>query len=74
METLIKYVGGYAGSLSDDNVLYMSPLMEKMLDGSFRSLEESLVPFQIAGESFQRSFCLTDGIYPLLSRFVKPIK
>ena len=65
---------GYAGSLSDDNVLYMSPLMEKMLDGSFRSLEESLVPFQIAGESFRRSFCLTDGIYPLLSRFVKPIK
>lgn len=65
---------GYAGSLSDDNVLYISPLMEKMLDGSFSSLESDLVPFQVAGESFHHSFCLTDGIYPLLSRFAKPIK
>ena len=65
---------GYAGSLSDENVMYLSPFLQKMADGSFGNLEDHLVPYSIAGEQFNQTFVLTDGIYPMFSRFVKPIK
>ena len=65
---------GYAGSLSDENVMYLSPFLQKMADGSFGNLEDHLVPYEIAGEQFNQTFVLTDGIYPMFSCFVKPIK
>ena len=67
---------GYAGSLNDLNILNLSPLLESLVDGSFVELEKSanVVPFRVAGESFQRLFALVDGIYPPYSRFVKAIQ
>ena len=65
---------GYAGSLNDDNVMYLSPFLQKLIDGSFGNLEDHLVPFEIAGQLFDQKFLLTDGVYSLFSRFVKPIK
>lgn len=67
---------GYAGLLNDLNILNLSPLLESLVDGSFVELEKSanVVPFQVAGESFQRLFALVDGIYPPYSRFVKGIQ
>ena len=65
---------GYAGSLSDNNVLSLSPFLDKMLDGTFAELESHVVPFTIGGEDFHQCFVLTDGVYPLYSRFAKPVK
>ena len=64
---------GYAGSLNDLNILNLSPLLESLVDGSFVELEKSanVVPFRVAGDSFQRLFALVDGIFPPYSRFVK---
>ena len=65
---------GYAGSLSDNNVLSLSPFLSKLLDGSFSDLEAHLIPFSIAGEEFDQCYVLTDGVYPLYARFAKPVK
>lgn len=67
---------GYAGSLNDLNILNLSPLLESLVDGSFTELEQSsgLVPFDVAGNEFNRLFALVDGIYPPYSRFVKGIQ
>ncbi|KAI2506369.1 Plant transposon protein [Fragilaria crotonensis] len=66
---------GYAGSLTDTIFLNLSPLLwELLVDGSFVKLENKsadIVTFQGAGGSFQQSFAMVDGIYPLYSRFVK---
>jgi hypothetical protein len=54
----------------------MSPLFEKLLDGTFNSLEiePNVVPYKIGKESFSCMFMLVDGIYPSLSRLVKGFK
>ena len=65
---------GYAGTLNDINILNMSPLMTRILDGTFEELEQSLIPYKIGDEEFRQVFLLVDGIYPPLSRFVKAIK
>jgi hypothetical protein len=41
-----------------------------MCDRSFHELD---FPFTIAGKTFDELWLLVDGIYPLLSRFVKPL-
>ena len=64
---------GYAGTLNDINILNMSPLMDRILDGTMAELEKEVVPFTIASEQFNQLFLLVDGIYPKLSRFVKAI-
>ena len=64
---------GYAGTLNDINILNMSPLMDRILDGTFQELEKDLVPFKIGDEEFNRLYMLVDGIYPKWSRFVKAI-
>ena len=67
---------GYAGSLNDLNILNLSPLLESLVDGTFRTLEETanLIPFEVDGEAFNRLYALVDGIYPPYSRFVKGIQ
>jgi hypothetical protein len=66
----------YAGSLNDLNILNLLPLLESLVDGTFRSLEEmaNLIPFEVGGEAFNRLYALVDGIYPPYSRFVKGIQ
>ena len=67
---------GYTGNIGDLNVLQQSPLLERMIDGTFHQLEEEakVVPFDIGEEEFNKCFILVDGIYPKFSRFVKGIK
>ena len=64
---------GYAGTLNDLNILNLSPLMDRMLDGTFQTLEKDSVPFTVDEEEFQQLFLLVDGIYPNWSRFVKGV-
>ena len=65
---------GCAGTLNDVNVLNLSPLTDMLLNGEMQALEEGVVPFQIAGETFEQMCILVDGIYPAYSRFVKAFK
>ena len=65
---------GYCGALNDVNILYLSPLLEHLLGGTFGESEKNVVPYEIAGEEFDKCFLLTDGIYPKFSRFVKANK
>ena len=68
---------GYCGSMNDINILNLSPLLERMLDGTFDRLEDEaddVVPYTIGGEEFNKAYFLTDGIYPRYSRFVKGMK
>jgi hypothetical protein len=67
---------GYTGNIGDLNVLNMSPLLDRMVDGTFHQLEHDagVVPFEVIGEEFNKCFILVDGIYPQFSRFVKGIK
>lgn len=64
---------GYAGCLSDLNVLELSPLINSFLDDSFAAMEvaSGVVPFEIAGQQFHQMYLLADGIYPQYTRFVK---
>ena len=65
---------GYCGALNDVNILYLSPLLENLLNGSFEKMEKDIVPFTLANEEFRQCYLLTDGIYPRFSRFVKAKK
>ena len=59
----------------DLNILNLSPFLESLVDGSFKTLEEAAgaVPFDVGGENFNALFALVDGIYPRYSQFVKGI-
>jgi hypothetical protein len=67
---------GYSGALNDVNILNLSPLLDRLTDGSFTTIEaeSGVVPYQIGTAEFQKTFLLVDGIYPSYSRFVKCIK
>jgi Plant transposon protein len=69
---------GYSGALNDLNILNLSPLLNKLTDGSFIELERStgVVPFSFPGTAreFDKTFLLVDGIYPKYSRFVRGYK
>jgi hypothetical protein len=69
---------GYSGALNDINVLQLSPLMQRLCDGTFVSTEvnSGVVPFDIGtfGLQFNHTFMLVDGIYPKWSRFVRGYK
>ena len=65
---------GFCGALNDVNILYLSPLLEHLLSGTFKRKESNVVPFEIAGEEFNKCYLLTDGIYPRFTRFVKAKK
>ena len=67
---------GYSGTLNDLNILSLSPLMERLIDGSFETVEvdSGIIPFTVSGEQFKHTWITVDGIYPEYSRFVKGIK
>ena len=67
---------GFTGNLNDTSILSLSPLMERMVNGTFHELEKEagVVPFQIGEESFDKTWVTVDGIYPKYIRFVKGIK
>ena len=69
---------GYPGSFNDINILQSSPLLQRLVDGSFVQTEQEsgVVPFQIPGTErpFNHMFFLCDGIYPRYSRFIKTVK
>ena len=64
---------GYPGKTNDKTILAHSPLLDRMLDGTFQEIEKEagVVPFQIQEEQFTKTFILVDGIYPHYCRFVK---
>jgi hypothetical protein len=64
----------YPGNMNDKTIFSLSPLLDRMLDGSFHEVEQEagLVPFKIHNEEFTKTFILVDGIYPKYSRFVTP--
>jgi hypothetical protein len=61
---------GYAGTLNDLSIWDNSFLLSAMCDGSFHELD---FQFTIGGETFDELWILVDGIYPPISRFVKPL-
>ena len=69
---------GFSGALNDGNILALSPLLDRMTNGSFHQSEQEagVVPFFIQGEmeAFNRTFFLVDGIYPRYTRFVKAVR
>lgn len=69
---------GYPGSFNDINILQSSPLLQRLVDGSFVQTEQEsgVIPFQIPGTErpFNHMFFLCDGIYPRYSRFIKTVK
>ena len=65
---------GYAGTLNDLNIWDMSPLLDSFVVGTFADIEKEAVPYSIGTAEFDKLFILTDGAYPRLSRFAKPIK
>ena len=66
------YYFGEPGGLNDINVWDRSPtLLKEIIDGKISELD---FPFIINGVTFTHQlYWLVDGIYPLLSRFVKAI-
>jgi hypothetical protein len=65
---------GYTGNIGDLNVLQQSPLLKRMVDGTFHQLEEEAeaVPFDVGNEEFGRGFscrCLLLGSRLLGSRW-----
>ncbi len=60
-------VFGYLGSPNDINIWDWSPLYEPMLDGTHDKIDFS---FEINGEHFSQLYCLDDGVYPSLSRYL----
>ena len=44
---------GYAGTLNDKNVLHLSPLLERLIDGYFEKVEENYSKRWITEEHFQ---------------------
>ena len=64
---------GYPGTMNDKTILSLSPLFDRMIDGTFHDLEDEagVVPFHIDEEQFSKTFILVDGIYPPYCRFVK---
>jgi hypothetical protein len=63
-------VFGYCGTLNGINIWESSLLHQSLCDGSFSNND---FPFIIGGETFHELWFLVDGIYPSLSRFVKPL-
>jgi Plant transposon protein len=66
---------GYAGAMNDLNILNQSPLLTRLTDGSFTSVEKEagVVPYPIGEKTHDKLFILVDGIYPRYSRFVRGI-
>jgi hypothetical protein len=66
---------GYPGTLNDKNILNVSPMLERMIDGSLHELEKEagITPFEIGEEQFTLPFLLVDGIYYKYSRFVQGV-
>jgi Plant transposon protein len=64
---------GYAGTMNDISIFNISPLFRKMMDGSFAALEaeSGVVPFQVGDKIVNQMYCLVDGIYPSMTRFVR---
>ena len=67
---------GYAGTLNDLTILNFSPLLERLIDGYYDSVEKrsGAVPYKIGNQVFDRTFVLVNGIYLPYSRFVKGMK
>jgi hypothetical protein len=64
---------GYCGTTNDKSIFNLSPLLESMLNDTFKNMEELVVPYHIGNEEFKRMFLLVDGIYPKYARFVPGI-
>ena len=68
---------GFSGSLNDGNVLSLSPLLDRMTNGTFKEVEQQsgALPFFVEGtqQGFNNTYFLVDGIYPRYTRFVKAI-
>jgi hypothetical protein len=69
---------GFSGCLNDVNVLGLSPLLDRMTNGTLSRVEAEagVVPFFIDGEmeGFNKTYFLVDGIYPRYTRFVKGMR
>ena len=77
LEALIDYnlwfwhdAFGFPGTLNDINIWDRSSLFESFQDGTFSKND---FEFSLGGEIFNQLYCLVDGIYPPLSRFLQTI-
>ncbi|KAJ9558023.1 hypothetical protein OSB04_012637 [Centaurea solstitialis] len=67
----LLYVGdqrGFPGSLNDINVLHRSPIFDDVLTG-----QSPKVSYVVNGHEYDKTYYLTDGIYPSWAAFVKSI-
>jgi hypothetical protein len=66
----------YTGNLNDRTILSLSPLLDRLLDGSFQEVGRvsGAVPFVISDHQFNKTWITVDGIYPQYSRFVRGVK
>jgi hypothetical protein len=72
---LVHVSYGYPGFLNDENVLELSPLLERLVNGSFACVEqESVVVSFRTRQPFHHFYFLCDGIFPRYSRLIKTIK
>jgi hypothetical protein len=62
---------GHAGTNNDVNIWDVSSLQQQFLSPWWNQYVD--FEFDIDGKRFHRLWCLVDGIYPALSRFVKTI-
>ena len=62
---------GHAGTNNDINIWDVSELQSDFMSSYFHEVID--FPFAMDSERFDRLWCLVDGIYPPLNRFVKTI-
>ena len=62
---------GHPGTNNDINVWDVSDLQKQFLSNEFNDTVD--FDFEIDGKKFNKLWCLVDGIYPPISRFVKTI-
>jgi hypothetical protein len=57
---------GYTGNLNDITILSLSPLLDRLLDGSFQEVESvsGVVPFVISAQQFHQSWITVEAYTP----------
>jgi hypothetical protein len=67
---------GNTGNTNDRTILSLSPLLDRLLDGSFQVVERApgVVPFVTSDQNVNETWITVVGIYPQYSRFQVSLK